>query len=121
MIKWRRKKAPCYQQITSYIRCAIQSKETFDFYKRYCLARSDTHEGIMADNHQASLVTIQEIRDTGPLSSRNTSKGALVQETFSSVDFLSLAYLYYVLRDRAAFEFVIGPVGCRRAGPQGRG
>lgn len=128
----------------------------------------------MADNHQATLAAIQRIRDTGPISSRNTSKGALVQETFTafkaadgqinapdlkhlilvenvvhktsyetrreiwnaikrrylsvcpqwigcalaaatekgiqSADFLSLAYLYYALRDRATFEFVIGPV-----------
>lgn len=115
-----------------------------------------------------------QIRDTGPISSRNTSKGALVQETFrvfngtkgqfdiptikqnilvenilhktsyetrrkiwnaiehrylsvcpqwiggalaaatvkgiQSADFLSLAYLYFALRDRLTFEFVRGPV-----------
>lgn len=117
---------------------------------------------------------LSEIRDRTPYSARNTSKGALVEETFKffqavheglplqdarkaiiednilnkatfetrrailkslnfryisgcpewasaslaeatskgiqSPEFLSLAYLYYVLRDRITYEFVIGPV-----------
>jgi hypothetical protein len=128
----------------------------------------------MTDKQQATLAAIQSIRDTGPISSRNTSKGALVQETFTvfkaadnqirasdlkhliltenvvhktsyqtrrkiwnaiehrylstcpqwigravaaatekgvqSADFLSLAYLYFALRDRVTFEFIVGPV-----------
>ena len=123
-------------------------------------------------NHR--LVTLAEARDRAPFSSRNTSKGALVDEAhvvfraigdgLSVVDarhamrdgtilrkascetrrkvldslthryfwpgsdwsvqslaqasaagpraptFLSLAYLYYVLRDRVTFEFVVGPL-----------
>lgn len=121
-----------------------------------------------------NLVDLSGIRDRSPFSSRNTSKGALVEEAhsvFSAINegltikdariairdgkilrkrsyetrqrildslthryfwpegewsvkslakatqtgvkspaFLSLAYLYYVLRDRFTFEFVVGPV-----------
>ncbi len=120
------------------------------------------------------LRTLEKIRDVGPYSSRNASKGAMLQELYQiavslrgrmtqaelkrfvfienglkkdtydtresswvrlnyryfsiipewvggtisiaaekglqSPDFLSLAYLYYVLRDRLTYDFVIGPV-----------
>ncbi len=118
------------------------------------------------------MLALQHIRDDGPVSSRNSTKGALVQETFEvfrdlngnalelrraiidenfvrkkafhtrrtvwnsikhrylvaapewvvpalssateaglqSAEFLSLAYLYYVLRDRITYEFVVGPL-----------
>jgi hypothetical protein len=121
------------------------------------------------------LTVLQSIRDTGPVTSRNTSKGALVQEVYQvfrpepgrtleveavrtsileqniihktsyatrkkvwdaikhrylaiapdwvgpalsnasqhglqSPEFLSLAYLYYALRDRLTYEFVTGPI-----------
>lgn len=128
----------------------------------------------MTHNPQTMLDKIAEVRDMGPISSRNTSKGALIQETFhifnvinagidvsevkqrilvenvlhktsyetrrkiwnaighrylavcpqwagqalaaasqngvQSPEFLSLAYLYFVLRDRLTFEFIVGPV-----------
>jgi uncharacterized protein YjiS (DUF1127 family) len=128
----------------------------------------------MTNNQSITLAAIREIRDNGPISSRNTSKGALIQETFDvfktvddqintltvkhnilvenvihktsyqtrrkiwnaiahrylsvcpqwvggalagatrkgvqSTDFLSLVYLYYTLRDRVTFEFILGPV-----------
>lgn len=120
---------------------------------------------------------LRDIRDRTPYSTRNTTKGALVKETFKffravreglplyearkaiiednilnkttfetrrailkslnirylsicpewvsaslaeatsmgihSPEFLSLAYLYYVLRDRITYEFVVGPVWTR--------
>ncbi|MDM8532160.1 DUF1819 family protein [Anaerolineales bacterium HSG25] len=128
----------------------------------------------MTNTQSKFFTTIQNLRDSGPISSRNTSKGALIQETFNlfkginaeftaadirqvilventlnkssyetrrkiwnaikhryltiapqwvgeglhhatkqgiqSVDFLSLAYLHYTLRDRLTFELVMGPI-----------
>ena len=37
----------------------------------------------MHGNHQEPLRSLKEIRDVGPYSSRNASKGALIQETFN--------------------------------------
>jgi hypothetical protein len=126
------------------------------------------------DGSQVVFDSLKGIRDIGSLSSRNTSKGALIPETFNvfknvrnkidvvalrnyivvknglnkpsyenrrkiwnaiyyryltvnpewigqslsvatkkginSPEYLSLAYLYYALRDRLTFEFAIGPM-----------
>ena len=128
----------------------------------------------MPDVRNQTLTNLTEARDTSPFSSRNTSKGALIEEThavFTAINrglppaqakdailegkvlrkasfetrrkimnaichryfwphsewslqclakatesgmrspmFLSLAYLYYALRDRLTFEFVVGPI-----------
>lgn len=128
----------------------------------------------MRHSRNQSLANLSEARDQSPFSSRNTSKGALVEEAHAvfrainegltvgeariairdgeilrkasyetrqriidlltyryfwtggewsvqslakateagarSPAFLSLAYLYYALRDRFTFEFVVGPV-----------
>jgi hypothetical protein len=126
------------------------------------------------ERKENALVGLSDVRDRSPFSSRNTSKGALVEEIFGvfqavrkglplenvrksildgailrkssfetrrkimnavshryfwpqsewtvrnlaeateagvrSPAFVSLAYLYYALRDRLTFEFIVGPV-----------